>query len=340
MKFRTTALALTALAGTPNAYAPRALEELVLPRAEFSEPDEEPPAQRPVLNVLQSGAIVYRGEVFYDPGKHTGAELEARAAQLLLNIRSAGLANQTLSLTEQASGAGKVQLLDDPILIRADKWAPWRTVRAIMKQCSRPEIAFWKIQLGAAELDRETGQHNPRLGAPAPKTGDPGDDVRFAEGFEAKVHAYLPIDSAPVDSAPVDSTPADSTAAQGAPTEGLTVSVIVEAAGKREPSAARTAGGSRSIRFRLVGHKLSWRIGETTASSLEDLRQALTRTSADPTSWIQNRATGGRKLMRCVIEASPDACNDDVMKTHDAICAAGFTEIHFSARPAQVQRGR
>ena len=182
MLLRTTALALTALAGAPNAYAQRALEELVLPRAEFSEPDEEPPAQRPVLNVLQSGAIVYRGEVFYDPDKHKGAELEARAAQLLLSIRSAGLANQTLSLTEQAGGAGKLKLLDDPILIRADKWAPWRTVRAIMKQCSRPEIAFWKIQLGAAELDRETGQHNPRLGAPAPKAGDPGDDVRFAGG--------------------------------------------------------------------------------------------------------------------------------------------------------------
>ena len=323
-------LALAVLASATPLAAQQPLEPLVLPRAEFSEPDDGPIEQRPVLNVLQSGAIVYRGEVFYDPGKHKGAELEARAAQLLLSIRSAGLANHTLRLTEQASAAGKLTLLDDPILIRADKWAPWRTVRAIMKQCSRPEIAFWKIQLGAAELDRETGQHNPRLGAPAPKAGEPGDDVRFAEGFESKVHAYLPIDSAPI----------DSTAAQGAPTEGLTVSVVVEAAGKREPSAARTAGGSRSARFRLVGHKLSWRIGDVTASSLEDLRQALTRTSADPTSWVPDRATGGRKLMRCVIGASVDACNDDVMKTHDAICAAGFTEIHFSARPAQVRRGR
>lgn len=335
MNVRTTALALTAIAGAPHVYAQRALEELVLPRAEFSEPDEEPPAQRPVLNVLQTGAIVYRGEVFYDPGKHKGAELEARAAQLLLSIRSAGLANQTLSLTEQASGAGKLKLLDDPILIRADKWAPWQTVRAIMKQCSRPEIAFWKIQLGAAELDRETGQHNPRLGAPAPKAGEPSDDVRFAEGFESKVDAYLPIDRASL-----DSTPINSTAAQGAPTEGLTVSVVVEAAGERRTSAAHTAKDSRSARFRLVGHKLSWRIGETTASSLKELRQALTRTSADPASWVPDRATGGRKLMRCVIEASADACSDDVMKTHDAICAAGFTEIHFSARPAQRRRGR
>ena len=330
MKSRTTALALITLACAPHVYAQRALEELVLPRAEFSEPDEEPPAQRPVLNVLQSGAIVYRGEIFYDPDKHKGAELEARAAQLLLNIRSAGLANKTLTLTEQASGAGKLPLLDDPILIRADKWAPWRTVRAIMKQCSRPEIAFWKFQLGAAELDRETGQHNPRLGAPAPKAGDPGDDVRFAEGFEAKVDVYLPIDS----------TPIDSTAEQGAPTEGLTVSVVVEAAGERRPSAAPTARDRRPARFRLVGHKLSWRIGETTASSLKELRQALTRISNDPASQVPDRANGGRKLTRCVIEASADACNDDVMKTHDAVCAAGFTEIHFSDRPAQARRGR
>ena len=29
-----------------------------------------------------------------------------------------------------------------------------------MKQCSRPEIAFWKVELALSEVDKETGEKN------------------------------------------------------------------------------------------------------------------------------------------------------------------------------------
>ena len=43
------------------------LEDLILPRAEFQEPDDEPPENRPILNVLQNGTVVYQSVVKYDP---------------------------------------------------------------------------------------------------------------------------------------------------------------------------------------------------------------------------------------------------------------------------------
>ena len=62
---------LLVLLGSANPLAAQqVLEPLVLPRSEFSEPDDGPVAQRPVFNVLQSGAIVHEGEVAFDPAEH------------------------------------------------------------------------------------------------------------------------------------------------------------------------------------------------------------------------------------------------------------------------------
>jgi biopolymer transport protein ExbD len=36
------------------------LEDLILPRAEYQEPDDKPPENRPIINVLQSGAVCTR----------------------------------------------------------------------------------------------------------------------------------------------------------------------------------------------------------------------------------------------------------------------------------------
>ena len=46
------------------------LEDLILPRAEFQEPDDQPPENRPILNVLQNGSVIYNGEVMYDAVLH------------------------------------------------------------------------------------------------------------------------------------------------------------------------------------------------------------------------------------------------------------------------------
>lgn len=134
------------------------LEDLILPRAVFQEPDDKPPENRPIINVLQNGSVIYNKEVVYDPAKH--GKNYAPIKQLLLDIRKLGLFNKTLKLKEEKIGARMVALIDDPILIRADKWTEWNYIGEIMKQCSQPEIAFWKVELALSEQDKETGEKN------------------------------------------------------------------------------------------------------------------------------------------------------------------------------------
>ena len=80
--------------------------------------------------------------------------------ELLLGIRREGLASKAFSIENKMVGGTFVPLMDVPILIRADKWTEWHYVGEIMKQCSQPEIAFWKVELALSEVDKETGERN------------------------------------------------------------------------------------------------------------------------------------------------------------------------------------
>ena len=139
------------------------LEDLILPRAEYQEADDKPPENRPIINVLQNGSVVYEQKVVYDPAVHL--KNYGPIKQLLLDIRRQGLLTGTLHLKEENIGGKMVPLIDDPILVRANKWTEWHYIGEIMKQCSQPEIAFWKVELAMSEQDKETGEKNPRLGA-------------------------------------------------------------------------------------------------------------------------------------------------------------------------------
>ena len=138
------------------------LEDLILPRAYFLEPDDKPPENRPIINVLQNGTVIYNKEVFYDPTVNGKDYTPIR--ELLLSIRKQGLATDKLKLKTETIGGRAVQLIDDPILIRADKWTEWNYIGEIMKQCSQPNIAFWKVELALSEQDKETGEKNKDLG--------------------------------------------------------------------------------------------------------------------------------------------------------------------------------
>ena len=138
------------------------LEDLILPRAEFQQPDDQPPDNRPIINVLQNGSVVFEQEVFYDPTNPALSDIK-RIKQLLLDIRRNGELTKTLKFTEEMIGGRMVKLIDDPILIRADKWTEWNYIGEIMKQCSMPEIAFWKVELAMSEQDKETGEKNQSL---------------------------------------------------------------------------------------------------------------------------------------------------------------------------------
>lgn len=140
------------------------LEDLILPRAVFQEPDDKPPENRPIINVLQSGSVIYNQEVAFDP--RVDGKNYAKIKELLLNIRKVGLATGKLHLKDETVGGGAtLKLIDDPILIRADKWTEWHYIGEVMKQCSMPEIAFWKVELAMSEQDKETGEKNKNLGA-------------------------------------------------------------------------------------------------------------------------------------------------------------------------------
>lgn len=135
------------------------LEDLILPRAEFMEPDESPPESRPIINILQNGTVVYGGDVYFDPTKD--GKNYKKIAALLKDIKDKGINDGTLHEVQKDGLAAKV--IDDPILIRADKWTEWHFVGEVMKQCSQPEISFWKVQLALSDQDKETGEKNARI---------------------------------------------------------------------------------------------------------------------------------------------------------------------------------
>ncbi len=125
------------------------LEDLILPKAEYQEPDDTPPENRPVINLLQSGAVYYKGKMQYDPAVH-GNDYSGIMKMLKLIKQTGNLKTKTENL-----GGRDVELVDDPVLLRADKWTEWHYVGEVMKQCSQPEAAFWKIELAMSEKDKE-----------------------------------------------------------------------------------------------------------------------------------------------------------------------------------------
>jgi biopolymer transport protein ExbD len=129
------------------------LEDLVLPKAQFIEPDDKPAPNRPVINVLQNGTVVYNQKVRYDPTVHGKNYTPIR--DMLLEIRKDGINRGTLKLVDEVIAGRTVKLIDDPILVRADKWTEWHYVGEVMKQCSMPDIAFWKVELALSEQDKE-----------------------------------------------------------------------------------------------------------------------------------------------------------------------------------------
>jgi biopolymer transport protein ExbD len=125
------------------------LEDLILPKAEYQEPDDSPPENRPVINLLQSGAVYYKGKMQYDPAVH-GNDYSGILKMLKLIKQTGKLKMKTENL-----GGRDVELVDEPVLLRADKWTEWHYVGEVMKQCSQPEAAFWKIELAMSEKDKE-----------------------------------------------------------------------------------------------------------------------------------------------------------------------------------------
>lgn len=288
----------TPAAGDPAADAPSpsvAEAPIVLPRAEFFVPHDGEAVHPPTLDVLQNGTVLVDGKV-----RHVGGQGDTDALfRLLTDIRRDGLLGATLQLADAKLGDATVKVMAQPLRIRADKWTEWRAVRAILAQCARPEVAFWSVQLASADQDKETGERNAAILGSAPT------------GEEGLLSIYVGM-----------------TPARG---QALTVTIEVEEAGIQDYSSFGGSGTNPKTglpnRYQRKGRKLHWKVGALTIRSLPDLRAELTRLAADPKSMIPDSNSGGFQLMGCVIEAPADVCVADVVLTHDAARAAGFSRV-------------
>jgi biopolymer transport protein ExbD len=126
------------------------LEDLILPKAQYQEPDEKPSQDRPVINLLQTGAVYWKGQVQYDPAVH-GADYSG----IINMLKTIKKTTPKLKTKTETIGGKEVVLVDEPILLRADKWTEWHYVGEVMKQCSQPEAAFWMVELAMSEKDKE-----------------------------------------------------------------------------------------------------------------------------------------------------------------------------------------
>ncbi|MHC4515866.1 MAG: ExbD/TolR family protein [Planctomycetota bacterium] len=129
------------------------LEDLVLPQARHVEPDQDPPAVRPIVNIMQDGTLMYKGNKQYVPEVH--GENYQPMAEMLTDWKH----NSNMKLNGKWTQLGpdrNVWLCDDPVLVRADKWTEWHYVGKFMTACSRSkDCAFHKLELALSEEDKE-----------------------------------------------------------------------------------------------------------------------------------------------------------------------------------------
>ncbi len=120
------------------------LEPLKLPKAIHAVPDEPPPEQvRPILNVLQDGTIVYRRHKLWVPA-YGEKNYQKLKDQLIFWIKSG-------VMKKKYDPDVKRKLVDDPLLIRADKWTEMHHIAKIMETCGDKDVQIWKVQLAVGE---------------------------------------------------------------------------------------------------------------------------------------------------------------------------------------------
>jgi len=123
------------------------LEDLKLPIAKAAKPDEQTQG-RAILNVSYDGKILVKRQPIYDP-ESTDPLLSNRE-----NLE-VWLANQAAKMKRVPDPVLKIELPDDPILVRADKNTPFKWIQLLMESCAKKGIQIWKIELAATEFKPE-----------------------------------------------------------------------------------------------------------------------------------------------------------------------------------------
>jgi biopolymer transport protein ExbD len=117
------------------------LEDLKLPMAQKAVEDKpNPDDKRAIVNIRQDGTIVVKREVIYDPEQDDYAPLERFLSQMA----------QQMDQQPLPEDPGGKKFPDDPVLIRADEYTPFKMIQKIMEVCGKQGIQIWKIELAAS----------------------------------------------------------------------------------------------------------------------------------------------------------------------------------------------
>lgn len=118
------------------------LEELQLPPAMSAVEDKpDPKVVRPIINIPQSGRMIVKRDVKYDP------ELDGDDLTELERY----LANQANLMPKKLDPDVGMELPDNPLMIRADEYTEFKFIQRVMEICGKEGIRIWKLELGAAE---------------------------------------------------------------------------------------------------------------------------------------------------------------------------------------------
>lgn len=118
------------------------LADFALPRAQFA--DESAPAG-PALTLVLDAAGCWRvdGDVV-GPAAEPGQLREG-----LVALRQRGLAAGRLSLTAMSEGGRAFEGIAEVVRIEVPAGTAWAPIGELMKLCSEPSIAFWRLDLAA-----------------------------------------------------------------------------------------------------------------------------------------------------------------------------------------------
>jgi len=113
------------------------LEDLQLPIAVYAVPDKPDPKQfRPIVNIKIDGSMWVRKRQYYDPENPDDyKQIKEFLADVAERMKK------------------KDDLPDEPLLIRADMYTPFKEVQKLMEQCGYKDIRIWKVQFAASEAD-------------------------------------------------------------------------------------------------------------------------------------------------------------------------------------------
>ncbi len=300
--------------------------DLIPPRAEYSEPDEQENPLRVVLEIDQAGRVWHGGEVWQDPDEDGASRERIRA--LLRRLRAEP---ERTTRTERVHGR-PFTLVNDPILLRADRHTPWYCIGQLMFDCSQPDIAFWKIELGFSETGEYRSGSPTKVPAYLPRDSElPFEEIEEIEEAEE----IEEIEAGGGQQVGVVGGQSRETARTSEPVEFISLRIVCDDYGTQS---VREVGDESepSAAFDLSDHDVHWEVGPVRLAAIDDLREHLAKLAKDPAS----RDPEG-KLRAVVIEAGPDCTYGDVAVTLDATHAAGLSRVHFGGGgPGRRGEGR